>query len=150
MSILANELNKVLDTLDVEELTDEEKEIIRQEAIDKFNEIPVTEFKQISEDDSEEDKLNNDFISTRNILIGNIHKLEKLTEIVFQNLAESPTNYNLTQTAISVISEQSKNIKLMLELKSKHLLNHKTTVQIDKEKNGKKKNNSLPPGLSLK
>ncbi len=139
MGMFNEELNPILQTLDGETLTDEEKELIVQEAREKFDSIDTgIQFKEIK--DLEDSKnLDNDYKTSRNILSTNINRVEKLTIILFDNIAVDTTNVRLMEAGINVIEIQNRNIKLLSELQNKLLNNKSVNNKLNPDKDKKKK-----------
>lgn len=145
---MINELNNALNSIDEQDLSEEEKEELKQASIDAFNEIPGVDFKELPNDASEEDKLNNSLDVTKDVLHNNINRIEKLTNILMKQVAYNPENALLISNVIQVISEQNKSIKLSLDLDNKHLVNKQILNKLNGS-NDKDKKNTLPPGLSV-
>lgn len=141
-----NDLDNLLETIDEQPLTDEEKNILKAQAIEDFNKLEGIEFDSITED--ELTNIKNDFKTTRNILTKNIDRVEKLTNLLITNVASQPENIIMLQNLIGVISEQNKQIKMIHEIHNKSLIN----VQASKKNNGddKDKGNKLPLNMKLK
>lgn len=142
-----NDLDNLLETIDEQPLTDEEKNILKAQAIEDFNKLEGIEFDSITED--ELTNIKNDFKTTRNILTKNIDRVEKLTNLLITNVASQPENIIMLQSLIGVISEQNKQIKMIHEIHNKSLIN----VQASKKNNGtddKSKSNKLPLNMKLK
>lgn len=142
-----NDLDNLLETIDEQPLTDEEKNILKAQAIEDFNKLEGVEFDSITED--ELTNIKNDFKTTRNILTKNIDRVEKLTNLLITNVASQPENIIMLQNLIGVISEQNKQIKMIHEIHNKSLIN----VQASKKNNGtddKSKGNKLPLNMKLK
>ncbi len=144
--MLDNELNKLVDSLGQEELSDEEIEQLKQEAIKMFDALDGVEFKE-GKDDKE--KLSNDFNTCRQVLTKNVDRVEKLTALLFNNIAMQPDNQFLIGNAISVISEQNKQIKLLGEIANKNLVNKQLATKLNEPEDGKNNKKGLPPGLDV-
>ena len=144
---IEKDLENVIDSLGLDELTEEEKQELLDDAIQEFENLKGVDFHDIHEDDSI--NLNNDFKTTRDILIKNINRLEKLTQICINNVALDNSNIAMLQTSLGVVSEQQKAIKLMAELQNKLFQNKHQLNKL----NGSGKDqpsNQLPEGWTTK
>lgn len=142
-----NDLDNLLETIDEQPLTEEEKNLLKKQALESFNELEGIEFDNITED--ELTNIKNDFKTTRNILTKNIDRVEKLTNLLITNVASQPENIIMLQSLIGVISEQNKQIKMIHEIHNKSLIN----VQASKKNSGesdKSKGNKFPSNMKLK
>lgn len=146
--IIEKDLENVVDSLNLDELSDEEKEILLQDALQEFEKIPGVEFEDIS--DNDEQNLNNDFKTTRKVLVKNINRLEKLTQICINNVAIDQNNIGMLQTSLGVITESSKALKLLAELQGKLFTNKQQAKKVNEEQPDDKPNNNLPDGWSVK
>jgi len=146
--IIEKDLENVVDSLNLDELSDEEKEILLQDALQEFEKIPGVEFEDIS--DNDEQNLNNDFKTTRKVLVKNINRLEKLTQICINNVAIDQNNIGMLQTSLGVITESSKALKLLAELQGKLFTNKQQAKKVNEEQSDDKPNNNLPDGWSVK
>ena len=143
--MVEDELNTLSDSLGMEELSEEEIQALKEEAIERFDELEGVEFKDDFKNNAE--KLESDFDVTRSVLIKNIDRIEKLTGLLFQSIAMQPDNTFLVANATSVISEQNKQLKLLNEIHNKTLVNKQLDDKVNEPKDEKGKG-KLPPGLS--
>ncbi len=137
---MLNNLDDITEALEGEQLTQAEKDALLQEAKEKFDSLDVGfEFKKDTSIDKVQD-LNQDFDTTRKILTNNVTRIEKLSIVLFDNIALDTTNINLIQTGISIVDLQNKNLKLLGELQAKTLLNKQALNKlIPPKKDDKKK-----------
>ena len=142
------DLDNLLESIDDRPLTDEEKEILKKQALDSFNELEGVEFDDISED--ELINIKNDFKTTRNILTKNIDRVEKLTNLLITNVASQPENIIMLQNLIGVISEQNKQIKMIHEIHNKTLINTQASKKNNTETDKPGKGNKYPSNMKLK
>lgn len=117
-----DDTDKILGSIGLEDLSDEEKEGLIQKAIDDFENIEGVSFKDQSEMDDKQ-ILEDDFKTSKSVLQKNINRVEKVTNLLMDQLAIQPENVMLISNLTSVISEQNKQIKLVLELDNKNLNN---------------------------
>lgn len=141
---MEEELNNLLSSIDEKPLTPEEKEILKKEAIEQFNQIEGVEFKDFVDDDTK-NNIKNDFLTTRKVLTKNIDRIEKLTNLLITNVAQQPENGLMLQNLISVISEQNKQIKMIHEIHNKMIMN----ISAEKKNNPDKKDD-IPSSLKYK
>lgn len=137
--IVENQYKDVLDTLD-EDLTDEDIQKIIEEESAKFKDPIVNYSKNI--DLKNTDDLTNDFLESRDILTKSIDRMEKVSNICFENLLVDKSNPMLIDLVLKVNSNQSANVKQLLELHSK---SHQIIAQQKKNSdNGGKKDSDKP------
>lgn len=142
-----NELNTLLGTMEMENLSPEEIKLLQAEAQEEFNKIPGVEFEEHTKDDIK--NLETDFKITRKVLTKNIDNVEKLTNMLMTQVAMQPENGILVGNTIAVISEQNKQLKLLSEIHNKTLTNKQLANKINEPEKGKSKS-KLPPGLTAK
>lgn len=143
---MSEELNKMLTNLDQENLSNDEREFLIEDAKQKFNNYEGVEFDQTLE--KCEDKISSDFDISRKVLTDNIDKVHKLTNMLFEQVAVQPENQFLIGNAINVIGEQNKQIKLLQDLHNKSLINRQLTTKMKKDEN-EDNGSKLPAGLSF-
>lgn len=134
--------------LDDTPISEDEKLKLIEEAKENFENIPGVNFPEIVED--ENTNISNDFNVARDVIIKNINRLERLTSIVFDNIAIQPDNIMTIQVGKDCIVAQNQNLKLLSELKNKALQNKQMQKKIDAEPGGKPQGNNLPAGYTLK
>lgn len=143
------DIEAIGDFLDDTPLSNDEKLKLIEEAKENFENIPGVEFPKPEED--EQTNIVNDFNTAREVIIKNVNRLERLTSIVFDNIAIQPDNIMTIQVGKDCIVAQNQNLKLLSELKNKALQNKQIQNKID-EILGKPKDkkDGLPPGFTLK
>ena len=142
------ELNNLLQSIDDQDLTPEEIEVLKQNAMNEFNSMEGIEFDEYTDDDLA--NIKNDFKTTRKVLTKNIDRVEKLTNMLVTNVATQPENIIMLQSLISVISEQNKQIKMIHEIHNKVLTNTGVSKKNNETKDGGKSKSKFPPGMTLK
>lgn len=142
------DLEAIGEFLDDTPISDEDKLKLIEEAKENFENIPGVDFKEKASD--EVTNINNDFETTRDVIIKNINRLERLTSIVFDNIAIQPDNIMTIQVGKDCIATQNQNLKLLTELKNKTLQNKQIQNKILENDKPKGKSNNLPEGFSLK
>lgn len=140
------DLESITEALQDRPLSDDEKLKLLDEAKQAFDRLPGVEFEDLSEDDL--DNITKDFKTTRNLITKNIDRLEKITGLVFDNIALMPDNLKAIAIGMECINSQNNNIRLLAELKNKVLLNKQLSKKIAGEKD--KGGNALPKGFTLK
>lgn len=135
------DLDNLLETIDEEPLTQEEIQLLKQQAEDDFNDLEGIEF---NNQDNMNDKeiLNDDFKVVKKVLQKNINRVEKLTNLLQRNLMMQPENPMIIGNLISVISEQNKQLKMVVEIQNKHISNRQLETKLNGESD-KKKNTKL-------
>ena len=146
--VIETDLKGVMESLDLEELTEEEKEELLRIAKEEFSKLPGIDFKDISDNDDE--NLTNDFQVTRTVLTKNINRLEKLTNLCLDAVAIDTNNIAMLQTTMSVLAEQSKSLKMLSDLQGKLFINKQTLKKVNETQNSDKPNNNLPSGWTVK
>jgi esterase/lipase len=146
---MGNDMQAIGEFLDDTPISDDDKLALIEEAKENFEKIPGVEFKNQTED--EFSNINNDFGTAREVIIKNINRLERLTSIVFDNIAIQPDNIMTIQVGKDCIATQNQNLKMLSELKNKTLQNKQIQNKIDDSSdNPKKPGNNLPDGFTLK
>lgn len=145
---IQQDLEGVMEALNLEDLSDEEKQAIQDEATANFEALDGVEFENVSKK-SKEDKIISEFNTTKKVLQTNISRTEKLTKAIFNNIALDTNDLNMLNAGITVITAQNQNIKLLGDLQNKQLLNIEKQKKIDKENKDNKKDNK-PKGFSLR
>lgn len=129
--------DKILGSVGLEDLSDEEKEDLKQKAIEDFDKLDGVDFRDQSNMDDKE-ILEDDFKTSKTVLQKNINRVEKVTNLLMNQLATQPENMMLISNLTSVISEQNKQIKLVLELGNKNLNNKQLAEKVVPKEEGKK------------
>jgi len=129
-------------------ISDDDKLKLIEEAKANFENIPGVEYPE--ETDNELNNIAQDFSTARSVIIKNINRLEKLTSLVFDNIATQPENLMSIQTGKDCIVAQNQNLKLLSELKNKALQNKQITKKLENENKQKSSGNRLPSGFTLK
>jgi hypothetical protein len=135
------DLDNLLETLDEEPLTQEEIQQLKQQAEDDFNDLEGIEFNN-QDNMTDKEILNDDFKVVKKVLQKNINRVEKLTNLLQRNLMMQPENPMIIGNLISVISEQNKQLKMVVEIQNKHISNRQLETKLNGESD-KKKNTKL-------
>ena len=141
------DLESITEALQDRPLSDDEKLKLLDEAKQAFDNLPGVNFEELSEDDL--DNISKDFKTTRNLITKNIDRLEKITGLVFDNIALMPDNLKAIAIGMECINSQNNNIRLLAELKNKVLLNKQLSKKIAGDK-GSGNGSALPKGFTLK
>jgi len=138
----ADDLDNMLGAMDEDSLSDDQKEELKESAIEKFNDIEGVEFDDITKLNTS-DALESDFNITRKVLIKNIDRTEKITSLIMDEIALG----SLPMVALvkDILDGQNKNLKLLSELQNKILSNKALADKLDKEDKDNKP--TLPPGF---
>ena len=145
---LSTDLDDITSALEIDELSDEEKQFILDGAIEDFNNIEGIKFADTSKMTAE-NRISKEFDISKKVLQKNIDRTEKLTSIIFGNIALDNQDVIMISTGVSILSAQNQNLKLLSELQNKAILNLQAQKRLelaDKPKDEKK--NELPPGFS--
>lgn len=135
------DLDNLLETIDEEPLTQEEIQLLKQQAEDDFNDLEGIEFNN-QDNMTDKEILNDDFKVVKKVLQKNINRVEKLTNLLQRNLMMQPENPMIIGNLISVISEQNKQLKMVVEIQNKHISNRQLETKLNGESD-KKKNTKL-------
>ena len=150
MDKLSKELDDITDALDVDQLTDEEKNELMNGASEKFNSIEGVEFEDVSKLTVDE-IIMSEFNSSKKVLQKNIDRTEKLTSLIFRNIAVDDTDVVMIGTGVQIINAQNQNLKLLGELQNKAITNlhaQKRLELSDTPKDNKDTPKELPLGFS--
>ena len=150
MDKLSKELDDITEALDVDQLTDEEKNELMNGATEKFNSIEGVEFEDVSKLTVDE-IIMSEFNSSKKVLQKNIDRTEKLTSLIFRNIAVDDTDVVMIGTGVQIINAQNQNLKLLGELQNKAITNlhaQKRLELSDTPKDNKDTPKELPPGFS--
>lgn len=132
------DLNSVLETIDEEPLSNEELALLNQEADQEFDELQGIEFSNQSKMNDKE-ILNDDFKVVKKVLQKNINRAEKITNLLTRSLMMQPENPLVIGNLISVIAEQNKQLKMVVDIQNKHITNRQLENKLNpKEDDGKK------------
>ena len=140
------ELDNIIDALNDNPLSDEEKIKLLDDARAAFENLPGIEFSELTE--NEDDNLLNDFKTTRGVLTKNIDRLEKITGLIFDTIAINPENIKAIAIGMECVNAQNNNLRLLAELKNKLLLNKQLHKKSTTAPSGG--GNVLPKGFTLK
>lgn len=131
------DLDNLLETIDEEPLTQEEIQLLKQQAEDDFNDLEGIEFNN-QDNMTDKEILNDDFKVVKKVLQKNINRVEKLTNLLQRNLMMQPENPMIIGNLISVISEQNKQLKMVVEIQNKHISNRQLETKLNGESDKKK------------
>ena len=129
--LLEQDLNDITNAMDMEELTDEERKILIDDACEQFDAIEGVEFEDLSEEKDKKVIIQKEYDKTNEVLKSNVNRMEKLTKILFTNIALNSNNMDLVSMGIDAIKTQNQNLKLLGELQSKKILNLSAQSKIE-------------------
>jgi len=132
------DLNNLLETIDEEPLSQEEIQILKKQAEDDFEALEGIEFNN-QDNMTDKEVINDDYKLVKKVLQKNINRVEKLTNLLQRNLMLQPENPMTIGNLISVISEQNKQLKMVVEIQNKHITNRQLESKINPPKDDKGK-----------